>query len=453
MGFSNQIANYIVGLTYEQLPKEVVTFTKRCILDYYASALKGRDGVPIQMINELIREMGGTPQATTVTNVKNSVLNVALLNGAASHIIELDDIHKASIVHAATVVMPAAIAVAEWKRHSGKDLITAIVAGYEVAYRVGETVSPSHYYYFHNTATCGTFGATAAVAKLLKLNENQIVDALGSAGTQAAGLWEFIEDGAMSKQLHPGKAAMHGVLSCLLAQKGFTGAKKILEGSRGFFEAMSEQHDVSKMTDGLGDSFKIIENSFKIHASCRHTHHVMDLLVEYHKGHNVNLKAIKKIVISTYKVALDITDNPSPDTIYAAKFSIQFCAALALITGSGSYHAFTEQILHDPTIRAIVEKIVVQVDEKVDAAYPEEWGTNLSIHFNDGSIYKAKTSYPVGDPENPVSTDALVEKFMTLTNNLPFEQRVQIVKTILNLEQYTVKELVATVHRKIEAIT
>ncbi|MFE6168593.1 MmgE/PrpD family protein [Viridibacillus arvi] len=453
MGFSNQIANYIVGLSYEQLPKEVVTFTKRCILDYYASALKGRDGVPIQMIDKLIREMGGAPQATTVTNVKNSVLNVALLNGAASHIIELDDIHKASIVHAATVVMPAAIAVAEWKRLSGKDIITAIVAGYEVAYRIGETVSPSHYYYFHNTATCGTFGATAAVAKLLKLNENQIVDALGSAGTQAAGLWEFIEDGAMSKQLHPGKAAMHGVLSCLLAQKGFTGAKKILEGSRGFFEAMSEQHDVSKMTEGFGDSFKIIENSFKIHASCRHTHHVMDLLVEYHKGHNVNLKEIKKIVISTYKVALDITDNPSPETIYAAKFSIQFCAALALITGSGGYHAFTEQILHDPTIRAIVEKIEVQVDEKVDAAYPKEWGTNVSIHFNDGSIYKAKTSYPVGDPENPVSTDALVEKFMTLTNDLPFEQRVQIVKTILNLEQYTVKELVATVHRKIEAVT
>ncbi|MGE7623206.1 MmgE/PrpD family protein [Viridibacillus sp. NPDC096237] len=453
MGLSYQIADYVIGLTYDQLPKEVVSYTKRCILDYYTTALKGRDGVPIQMIDELIREMGGASQATTVTNAKNSVVNVALLNGAASHFIELDDIHKTSIVHAATVVMPAAIAVAEWKRLSGKALITAIVAGYEVAYRIGETVSPSHYYYFHNTATCGTYGATAAVAKLLELNENQIVDALGSAGTQAAGLWEFIEDGAMSKQLHPGKAAMHGVLSCLLAQKGFTGAKKILEGSRGFFEAMSEQYDVSKMTAGIGDSFKIIENSFRVHASCRHTHPVMDLLVEYHKVHDVNIRTIEKIVISTYKTALDITNNPSPDTIYAAKFSIQFCAALALSTGSGGYHAFTEQILHDPTIQAILEKIEVQVDKKVDAAYPKEWGANLSIHFTDGSIYKAKTRYPVGDPENPVSTETLVEKFMTLTNELPFEQRVQIVKTILNLEQYKVKELIGAVHRKIEIVS
>ncbi len=200
----------------------------------FYSLIKGQDARPVQIMSEVVQQLGGLPQATTITGLKTNVANAAFVNGGASHVIELDDIHKASIVHAATVIMPAAIAIGEWKQLSGKELITAIVAGYEIAYRVGETVSPSHYYYFHNTATCGTFGATIAVAKLLNLSENQIIEALGSAGTQAAGLWEFIEDGAMSKQLHPGKAAMHGVLSCFLAEKDLLVRSKSLKDEEGF---------------------------------------------------------------------------------------------------------------------------------------------------------------------------------------------------------------------------
>src|SRR5699024_9597256 len=183
-----------------------------CILDYFGSALSGKSSKPVQMIDEMVRELGGTSQASLVTGGSTSVINAALVNGAASHISEIDDIHKGSIIHAATVVVPAALAVSEWKNLCGKDLITAVVAGYEVCFRIGEAVSPSHYYYWHNTATCGTFGSAVAAAKLLDLDEEQIVSTLGSAGTQAAGLWEFIEDGAMSKQLHPAKAAMNGVM-------------------------------------------------------------------------------------------------------------------------------------------------------------------------------------------------------------------------------------------------
>ncbi|SES46548.1 MmgE/PrpD family protein [Psychrobacillus sp. OK032] len=165
------------------------------------------------------------------------------------------------------------------KNRSGKDLVLAIVLGYEVCYRIGEAVSPSHYYYYyyywHNTATYGTFGSVIAAAKLLNLSEEKIIHALGSVVTLAAGLWEFIEDGAMSKQLHPGKAAMNGVTSAILAEKGFTGASKILEGRRGFFEAMSDNYNANRVIDKLGKEFKITENSFKVHASCRHTHHVM----------------------------------------------------------------------------------------------------------------------------------------------------------------------------------
>ena len=198
MSLSQELANYHSNLTYEDLPEEVISFTKLCILDYFGSAFAGADKEPIQMISETINEMGGNPQATLVTGGKSSVLNAALVNGASSHIVELDDIHKSSIIHAATVVIPAALAVAEWKKLSGKELILAVVMGYEVCFRIGEAVSPSHYYYWHNTATCGTFGSAVAVSKLLKLDEEAFVNALGNAGTQAAGLWEFIEDGAMT---------------------------------------------------------------------------------------------------------------------------------------------------------------------------------------------------------------------------------------------------------------
>ena len=257
MDLSRALANYSVGMTYEKLPPDVISFTKLCILDYFGSAIAGSDKPPIQMISDLIKEMGGTEQANLFTGGKSSVLQAALLNGASSHVVELDDIHKGSIIHAATVVIPAALAIAEWKELSGKELITAIVVGYEVCYRIGEAVSPSHYYYWHNTATCGTFGAAIAAAKLLQLTEEETIHALGNAGTQAAGLWEFIEDGAMTKQLHAGKAAMNGVLAALLAQKGFTGPLKILEGNRGFFKAMSDEYDTTKITKSLGSEFKI----------------------------------------------------------------------------------------------------------------------------------------------------------------------------------------------------
>ncbi|WP_369678797.1 MmgE/PrpD family protein [Planococcus faecalis] len=195
MELSRYLARYSLNLQYEDLPEEVVSFTKLCILDYFGSAIAGSDKKPVQIISNLVKDMGGFEQAKLFTGGKSSVLNAALVNGSASHMMELDDIHKGSIIHAATVVIPAALAIAEWRQLSGKELITAVVVGYEVCFRIGEAVSPSHYYYWHNTATCGTFGAAAATGKLLGLTEDQAVDALGNAGSQAAGLWEFIVDG------------------------------------------------------------------------------------------------------------------------------------------------------------------------------------------------------------------------------------------------------------------
>lgn len=442
MILSKQLAEYTTKVKYEDLPDEVIEFTKLCILDWFGSAIAGKDEKPIQSILELVQEWGGNEQATLITGGKSSIGNACLVNAAASHIVELDDIHKASIIHAGTVVIPAAVAAAEAENLSGKDLITAIAAGYEIAYRIGEAVSPSHYYYWHNTATCGTFGSAAAVAKLLNLNVEQTMYALGNAGTQAAGLWEFIEEGANTKQLHTAKAAYNGALAALLAKKDFTSATRILEGRRGFFNAMSKKHDIDKITRNLGKEFKIMENSFKIHASCRHTHPAMDCIQTIMKTNSLRHEEIQDISILTYQTVLNITDNPNPKTVYASKFSSQFCAAMIAIKGSASLTDYNQDILQDPEIRNLMKKVSVSTDPYYDTAYPEKWGAKVIITMHDGRTFIEATDYPKGDPEKPADKEELVQKFKTMTKGKVWDPDEQV-QTVLRLEEIDVTEWIS----------
>lgn len=420
---SEKLAQYINKIEYKDIPEDVREFTKGCLLDYMGSAIAGSKYEAIQILASFIDDMGGHEQATTVTGGQTSVYQAAFINGGSSHIVELDDIHRGSIVHAATVVMPAAIAMAEYRGKSGKDLLTAIVVGYEIAFRIGEAVSPSHYRYWHNTATIGTFAAAAAAAKLADLSEEQIVHALGSAGTQAAGLWQFIEDGAMTKQLHPAKAGMDGIIAVLTAEKGLTAASKILEGKQGFFQAMSEQADQTKITDGLGHTFKIMENSFKIHASCRHTHQPIDLVLEL-KDEGISSEDVRQINIKTYQSALDVANHTHPQTIYAAKFSITYCTAVAFIKSSAGLKDFTLENIKDPEISQFMERIQVEVDPDIEAQYPEKWMSRIEVELTNGEKIHRHVDFPKGDPENPVSAQDLTEKFKTLAS--PFEAEKNI---------------------------
>lgn len=439
MALTDKISEYIVNLDYQDLPKDVIEFTKVCILDWYGSAIAGIDEPPVVALKETLFEMGGNEQATLISGERTSLANAAMIHSAASHIVELDDIHKGSIIHAATVVIPAALSVCEAYDLSIEELITSIVIGYEVCYRIGEAVTPSHYYYWHNTATCGTFGAAAAAAKLLGLNKQQIVHALGNAGTQAAGLWEFIEDGANSKQLHTAKASYNGVLAALLAKKGFTGASKILEGDRGFFKAMSDSYNEQKIVEGLGEQFKIMENGFKLYASCRHTHPSMDCVHTLMNKHSIDSTEIEKILIETYQTVLDITDNPKPRSIYAAKFSVQFCVSLIALKGSAFLQDFNERTLNNSEIREMMNKVRVASTKEFTDAYPEQWGAKVTIVLRNKESYRFATEFPKGDPENPASKKQMVEKFQSLVAHkiTDVDQRVD---DIYNIENVIIKD-------------
>lgn len=433
---SHQLAEFTVNLKFKDLPTSTVRLAVLSFLDWLGSGIRGGRESPGRIVREMVAEMGGNPQATILTTgERSSALGAALVNGVSSHILELDDVHKASIFHPAAPVMPAALAAAELVQADGKKLIEGIVAGYEVGIRIGEAVTPSHYKKWHTTGTCGTFGAAAAAGKILNLNVEEMVHALGNAGSQAAGLWEFIEDGAMTKHLHPGKAAMNGLLSAILASKGFTGARRILEGKRGFFVSTAKEYDVGKVVAGLGNKYKIEENCFKIHSSCRHTHAALDVVIGLAERENIIPAEVASVKAGVYRVALDIVNNPDPKTVYAAKFSLPFCLALGLVKRKAGLEDFSLETLSDPVIREVMKKIKIEVDPELESMYPERWPVRVTIGTKRGT-FKGKTDYPKGDPENPVSGEDLKKKFYDLVLPVLDEEKVRsIVKSVINLPE------------------
>ena len=274
MATTRELASFLAGLRFAALPRPVVERTKELFLDWIASALAGRNARPVQILQRFADTMGpaGGPSEILVSRRHTSPFFAALVNGASSHIVEQDDVHTGAVFHPGTVVFPAVLATAQHTGASGRDVLVAAVVGYEAGIRIGAFLGRSHYRVFHTTGTAGTLAAAAAVAHLLGADERTMLHALGSAGTQAAGLWEFLRDAADSKQLHTAKAAADGLLAAYIAHQGFTGATRILEGAQGMAAGMSRDANPAKLVEGLGERWGILETSFKVHASCRHTH-------------------------------------------------------------------------------------------------------------------------------------------------------------------------------------
>lgn len=401
------------------------------------------------MVRRVVRRMGASADATVFAGERSSAVGAALANGVASHILELDDVHKGSTLHAAAPVISAALAVAEREHATGEEFVLAVALGYEVALRVGEAVNPSHYRYWHPTGTAATFGAAAAAGSLLRLTPAQMLDAIGSAGTQAAGLWEFNADGAMSKVLHPGKAAANGVLAADLAREGFTGATRILEGTRGFFRATSERFDASRITDSLGSTWKVRENCYKLHSCCGHTHSAIDVALDYRAANGWNsheaLHVLDRIEVETYAQGYEIVKAQNPTTPYQAKFSLAYCVAAALLEGGVGLPQFTPDRFAadgviDAPIAELLRRIDVRVSPELTARYPAEWGTRVTFVALDGARRTYDAQFPRGNPENPVTTAALADKLRTLVApRYDAERAALAIETIRTIE--TVRDM------------
>ena len=389
------------------------------VLDTLACAVAGRDAPPARML------------ATVAPLAQGDVARRAFLIGGLAHILEMDDLHRDSVTHPGSVVIPAAWAVAEQRVDGGHRFLAAVLAGYEACCRVGMAVGKAHYRVWHNTSTCGPFGSAMAVSTLLDLGEDQTVWALGNAGTQSSGLWEFLATGAMSKHLHTARGAESGVLAALLAKEGFTGPERILEGEKGFFAGFCPDPRPEAVLENPGLPWELTRTSIKPWPCCRHTHPAIDAAFELRAA--LKGAAIAKVEVGAYRAAIDVCDRPEPQDPYSAKFSLQHTVTVALADGR------VDQASFDSAARQRLEnarkRVSVAVSPKVDAAYPQAWGVELSVESADGRKFTASRRDAKGDPENALSEAELITKARTmlLESGLPAGRTEALIESILAL--------------------
>lgn len=367
------------------------------VLDTLACALGALQTAPARMLGAV-----APPEA-------GDVARRAFYLGGLAHILEMDDLHRDSVTHPGSVVIPAAWALAHHHDLSGQTFLRAVLTGYEAMCRVGMSVGKAHYRVWHNTSTCGPFGSAFAAADLLGLDEDRTVWALGNAGTQSSGLWEFLATGAMSKHLHTARGAESGVLAAQLAKEGFTGPELILEGEKGFYAGLCPDPVPEAVLADPDAPWQLIRTSIKPWPCCRHTHPAIDAALSLHR--ELAGAAIKAVSVGTYRAALDVCDRPKPDDAYSAKFSLQHTVAIALAEGrvvQASFDADARQ-----RMAAGRAKVAVGLSPAIDAAYPKAWGTDVTVDTADGRRLSAACHDAKGDPENPVTAAELAQKART----------------------------------------
>ena len=414
------LAQFAATLQWGGVPDAVQRRTEDLWVDWFGSVLAGCNARPVASIARFALSQGPAqgPSEVIGLGASSSPMMAALANAAASHVAEQDDVHNGSVFHPAAVVFPPALAVAQSIGASGAQLMAACVAGYEVGIRVGEFLGRSHYRIFHTTATAGTLAAAAAVGRLLELTPAQMQHAFGSAGTQSAGLWEFLRTAADSKQLHTAHAAAAGLMAAYLAKDGFTGAQDIFTGPQGLAAGMSTDADPAKLTDGLENGqvgrWATAETSFKWHASCRHTHPAADALLQVMQQNHLQPADLAEVTCHVHQGAIDVLGPVvSPATVHQSKFSMGTVLALAVRHGHAGLTEFDRDYLAPDTV-ALREKVRMVLDPEVDAAYPRRWIGKVTVRTTDGRTLQGRVDEPKGDPGNTLSREEITAKALRL---------------------------------------
>jgi 2-methylcitrate dehydratase PrpD len=390
MSLTRQLAQLIAAKPISQADREAAAlFT----LDLIANALAGRNSEPGRLILRWARAQG------------DDAGRRAFVIGALSHILETDDLHRASVVHPGCVVIPAALALGHDLGVQGHRFLASVLWGFEATCRVGMAVGPAHYRIWHNTATCGPFGSAMASAALLGLSVDQTVDALGNAGTQSAGLWQFLDTGAMSKHLHAGRGAEAGLVAAQLAKEGFTGPPAILEGEKGFFRATCPDADPAAVVRDPSAPWQLLVSSIKPWPSCRHTHPAIDAALDL-RG-LIDAEAIERVDVDTYAAAINVCDRVAPRSVYEAKFSLQHCVAAAL-SRNVDFDAFEGSAR--TSLAKLASKVKLTRSDIYDRAYPRAWGSAVSVTLRDGKVLRREREHAKGDPEAALSREEMIAK-------------------------------------------
>ena len=441
--YTRGIAEFVANLQYEAIPEEVRHRLKLLMLDSLGCALYGADLEWCRILQDKLSAIDTTRScAIWGTNKKLSAPHAALVNGTQVQGFELDDVHRAGVLHVGAVVLPALIPLAEAKPMSGKEFLTAAAAGYEIGPRVGLCMGPAHIASgWHSGATLGVFSAAAGAARGLKLNTGKTVHALGIAGTQSAGLMAA-QFGAMVKRMHAGRSSQSGLYGALFAEAGFTGIVNVLESEYGgFCTTMSQskdQFDLKELTAGLGTTWQAMGVALKFYACVGTNHTTLDALRDMRKERPFGPKDVKKIVIHGSQVTVNhVGWKYVPQGLTSAQLNMPYCVATLLLDGDVFVDQFTESKVADPARMALSEKVEVVHDPEITrlgARFRHK--VHVEAHLNDGTVMKRTVEAARGS-EKHFATDAeIVDKFEKLAvKALPKAQVGKLRDEMLGLEK------------------
>ena len=433
-GSTQRLAEFTSAAAYAMLPVATVDYAKKLLLDGLGCLLAGTRGEPGRMAARAIARLrsGDAGQASIIIDcARASARDAAFVNGITLYSVGVNDIHRASMSHPGGCVVPVVLALGEWLRAPGEDLIVAMVMGYELMGRLGRAMIPSHWDRgFHPTGTFGAFGATAAASRLLGLTPQQTSWAFGIAGSQAAGNKAFQTDGSLTMVYHAGRSAQNGVEAALLASEGFSGPCTVLEDKDGFCIAGTDDCRLAALGEELGERYEIDATSFRPYYGCTFTvaaSGAMAALLARHPRRAA--QDIAAVSVRCHPSALRETNVPDPRTLLAARLSMQFNVALVIDQRDVFVGDITDQDLASPSIRALLPRIELEEDPEMAL-----WGSAVLVRFRDGSTDRHQILLPKGDPENPMTWEDVETKFMKLSaplGNAPAGRRVvQAVRTI-----------------------
>jgi 2-methylcitrate dehydratase PrpD len=408
---TQRVARWVAAQRDQKLPDAVNHHVRRMLLDHLSGVIASSVGEVSAAVGAHVSRMYVGNAATAIGHGRVSPLGAAVLNGTNGHGIESDEGYTPGSMHPTSVVFPAVFAVAQDRAIGGQRVIDAAAIGMELACRIADAGHPAtRNRHFHNTPLAGVFGAAAAVAVLLDLDELGIANALGIAGSHASGLFEFLGQSAEVKRFHPGKAARDGLASADLAAAGLTGPTTVLEGRDGYFAAYAgaEGRDwfADTVVGGLGEQWKVLNTYVKPYPCCRHLHGAIDAVLALRRDHDIDPSTITAIRVGTFAIATRHAGREL-DTVLQAQLSLPFTVAVAAVRGAVALTDFSAGSRSDAQILSVMDTVVVELDEAAEASYPKTGRPAQVAITADGTTYTYRVEQPYGEPSNPLSDNDL----------------------------------------------
>ena len=419
-----ELASFCAEVRWDRLPAEVRERTKELVLDLVGVALRGSTTESGRAAQAFVATQPAGSATVLGTDRSCSAAWAALANGTGAHSLELDDVTRESSLHPGVAVIPAALAVAEERGATPAAFLEAVVAGYEVTMRVGNALGPASAYErgFHPTGVAGVFGAAVAAGRLAGLDAEGLTRCIGIAGTMASGSIEYVADGAWTKRLNAGWAAHAGIVAAGLAAAGFTGPATALDGRFGLLTGYTDAPLPELLTQDLGRPLQVMKVTIKPYACCRYTHPLIDAVLALRAEHRVSPEDVERVRLGVLSggallIADPIERKRDPANVVDAQFSAPFGAAVALVFGRAGLAEHSDAALADSRVRSLMSRTDCVRDAALDATYPAKWEGWAELALRDGRTVRKDIEFALGEPENPVSREALVERFVELAGS------------------------------------